>query len=65
MTQQNSSHGMTDAFLAGGLVLAPAWASWLGELNAVLTTASLMVGLAFGLIRLWLLLRGRRPPPPS
>ncbi len=60
MPPPNSSHDVSDAILAGGLVLAPAWATWLTELNALLTTASLIVGLAFGLVRLWVTLRDRR-----
>ena len=46
-----------DGVLATGLVTSPAWASWLGDLNQMLTTATLIVGLALGLGRLWQFLR--------
>lgn len=42
---------ITDAILATGLVTAPAWAGWLGDLNQALTTATLVVGLALGIGR--------------
>ena len=48
-----------DSVLATGMVTAPAWASWLGDLNQVLTTLTLVVGLAFGIGRLVQLLRNR------
>lgn len=43
---------VSDGVLATGLVTSPAWATWLGDLNQVLTTATLFVGLALGLGRL-------------
>jgi hypothetical protein len=46
--------------LAGSLVAAPAWTVPLSELNAFLTTASLLVGLLIGAIRLWQLWREKR-----
>lgn len=55
-----------DSVLASSLVLAPAWAPWLSELNQVLTTLTLVVGLALGAGRLWVFLRersGRDRPP--
>ena len=46
--------GDHDLVIAGGLVSSPAWAGWLGNVNVLLTTISLLVGLALGLSRLWL-----------
>ncbi|WP_088348514.1 MULTISPECIES: hypothetical protein [Rhodomicrobium] len=60
MTHTTNQQNLSDAALAGGLVSAPAWSPWLTELNQVLTTATLVVGLAFGLIRLWAFWRERR-----
>jgi hypothetical protein len=57
------SQGVSDAILAGGLVAAPAWAAPLSEFNALLTTASLILGLLIGAIRLWRLFRERRDRP--
>jgi hypothetical protein len=51
---------ISDTFLAGYLVLSPAWASWLVEFNELLTTVSLLTGIGFALVRLWLSLRRRR-----
>ncbi len=48
-----------DSVLASSLVLAPAWAPWLSELNQLLTTLTLVVGLALGAGRLWVFLRER------
>ncbi len=42
-----------DAVIAGGLVTSPAWASWLADFNVVLTTITLLLGLALGATRLW------------
>jgi hypothetical protein len=53
----------TDGLLATGMVTSPAWASWLGDLNQVLTTATLIVGLALGLGRLVQFLRRKQLPP--
>ena len=50
---------LTDSVLATGLVTSPAWATWLGNLNQMLTTATLIVGLVLGLGRLWQFLRNR------
>jgi hypothetical protein len=49
-----------DVVLAGGLIASPAWAGWLAEINEVLTTFSLVVGLALGAFRLWSALKNRR-----
>jgi hypothetical protein len=54
------SQGVSDAILAGGLIAAPAWAVPLSELNVLLTTLSLFVGLLIGAIRLWRLWRTGR-----
>ncbi len=51
---------ITDGALAAGLVTAPAWAPWLGDLNQVLTTATLFVGLRLGIGRLVQFLREKR-----
>lgn len=51
---------MADAVIAGGLVASPAWASWLGDLNQMLTTATLLVGLALGIGRLVMFFRRRQ-----
>ena len=54
------SQGVSDAILAGGLIAAPAWSVPLSELNILLTTLSLVVGLLIGAIRLWRLWRTGR-----
>jgi hypothetical protein len=59
-TPDTPSHNITDTVLTGGLVTSPAWASWLGDFNQLLTTATLVIGLAIGLGRLWQLLLGKR-----
>jgi hypothetical protein len=59
-TPDTPSHNVSDTVLTGGLVTSPAWASWLGDFNQFLTTATLLVGLVLGLGRLWQFLRGKR-----
>jgi hypothetical protein len=54
------AQGVSDAILAGSLVAAPAWSVPLSEVNAVLTTASLLVGLLIGAVRLWQLWHDKR-----
>lgn len=54
--------GDQDAIVAGGLITSPAWAGWLGEFNEVLTTFSLLFGLALGATRLWRTYRKNNPP---
>jgi hypothetical protein len=49
-----------DTLLAGGLISAPAWAPWLTRVNELLTTLSLVLGLALASARLWAFLRDRR-----
>jgi hypothetical protein len=53
MTDHHSSQHFTDTALAGWLLAAPAWAPWLDDFNRFLMSASLLVGLALGLSRLW------------
>ena len=60
MQSHTGSENASDALLTGGLVSAPAWASWLTQLNALLTAATLFVGLVLGLVRLWLFWREHR-----
>ena len=52
--------GEQDAVIAGGLITSPAWASWVGEVNMVLTTVSLLIGLALGATRLWRVYQERK-----
>lgn len=54
------ARAITDSVIVGGLVTSPAWASWLGDLNQVLTTATLVVGLALGIGRLVMSFRRRQ-----
>jgi hypothetical protein len=49
-----------DSVIAGSLVASVAWAPWLGDLNQVLTSLTLIVGLALGVGRLWQFLRQRK-----
>jgi hypothetical protein len=51
---------LTDSVVIAGTVTSPAWAAWLGDVNQVLTTATLVVGLIFGVVRLVAFLRERR-----
>lgn len=60
MPHHIQSHDASDTILAGYLVLSPAWASWLGDVNELLTTVSLIVGIGFALVRLWFFLAQRR-----
>ena len=50
---------LVDEGLAAVLVSTPAWVPWLADLNQVLTTASLVVGLTLGIGRLAMMLRKR------
>jgi len=54
------SHQAQDSLLAGGLISAPAWAPWLAQLNELLTTVSLALGLALASARLWSFVREQR-----
>lgn len=58
--EADSSHNVPDTVIAGSLVAAPAWGPLIGQLNQLLTTATLIVGLVLGCGRLWLFLRDRR-----
>lgn len=42
-----------DITLAGTMVSTPAWVPWLESINAGLTTATLLIGMALALARLW------------
>ncbi len=59
MPHTSSSNDIPDALLAGYLVLSPAWASWLTEVNEMLTTLSLVIGIGLAAVRLWLVFRKR------
>jgi hypothetical protein len=59
MPPEPTPHGLSDTVLAGSLLAAPAWTIWLTEINDVLTTLSLAVGLCLALSRLWFFLRDR------
>jgi hypothetical protein len=59
MPHNTQSHDASDVLLAGYLVLSPAWASWLGDVNELLTTVSLLIGIGFAVIRLWIFLTRR------
>jgi len=48
-----------DTVIAGGLITSPAWAGWLAQFNVVLTTITLLLGLALGATRLWQACRKR------
>jgi len=54
-----------DAILATALISSPAWASWLGKLNELLTSITLLCGAVLGVCRLWLFLKrlGNDPKP--
>jgi len=49
-----------DSLLASGLITSPAWVPWLNELNEILTTVTLVLGLALGLCRLWQFMQQRK-----
>lgn len=61
--RHESMSTIQDTIIAGSLVAAPAWASWVSELNEMLTTMTLVVGLVIGGARLWFLVADRRRPP--
>ena len=46
--------------LAGGLATSPAWAPYLDNVNELLTTVTLLIGVVLGLIRLVAFWRDRR-----
>lgn len=51
---------MQDSIIASSLISAPAWGAWLNELNGILTTLSLLIGLMIGIHRLWVLVTSNR-----
>jgi hypothetical protein len=53
MQHSNASQNLSDAILTGSLVTAPTWAAWLAQINQLLTTLSLVLGLIVGTARLW------------
>lgn len=50
-----STGTMQDSIIASSLISAPAWGAWLNELNGILTTLSLLIGLMIGMHRLWVI----------
>ena len=54
------SNNTSDTLLACCLVLSPAWASQLSDINELLTTVSLMIGIGIALVRLWFFISKRR-----
>jgi hypothetical protein len=61
MTDRTESlSSLPDTVLASSLVASPAWASWLGEVNQLLTTATLIIGVVLGSARLWNFIAERR-----
>jgi hypothetical protein len=61
--ENDPSPNLPDTVIAGSLVTAPAWGPLLAQVNQLLTTATLIVGLILGCGRLWLFLRDRRQRP--
>jgi hypothetical protein len=55
-----SEHLLMDAAVAGGLTTAPIWAPSLADVNAILSTATLAIGLILGLARLTAFVMDRR-----
>lgn len=58
--ENDPAPGLPDTLIAGSLVGAPAWGPLLAQVNQFLTTATLVVGLILGCVRLWLFMYGRR-----
>ncbi|GBE44827.1 hypothetical protein BMS3Bbin10_02932 [bacterium BMS3Bbin10] len=56
----HSSSEKIDVMLAAALIASPAWASWLGSLNQLLTSITLLCGAVLGVCRLWLFLKRLR-----
>lgn len=50
---------VTDGAIITAAVTSPGWAAWLGDVNAVLTTLTLIVGLVFGVVRLFAFVQDR------
>jgi hypothetical protein len=59
----------SDATLTGALLSSPAWAPALADINLLLTTATLIIGLVLGMLRLLGMYRDakrkRREGPPA
>jgi hypothetical protein len=53
------SKAVTDGVVITGLLTATAWSPWLDDLNKVLTTASLVIGLVLAVVRIAAFLRRR------
>ncbi len=51
---------VTDGAFITAAVSAPAWAPWLVDVNFVLSTLTLIVGLAFGVVRLIAFMKDRQ-----
>lgn len=49
----NIQRAVEDGVIASSLIAVPAWSAWISEFNHILTTLSLLIGLAIGLHRLW------------
>ena len=60
MTHNNDSQNISDAILSGSLIATPALVGLIDQLNQLLTSLTLIVGLVLGLARLWALWRDRR-----
>lgn len=52
-----TSSEKTDSFIAAALITSPAWAKWLGELNTILTSFTLLCGAILGAGRLCLFVK--------
>jgi hypothetical protein len=59
MIDSVSPNEATDAAVATALIAAPAWVPALSEINEVLTTVTLLLGVVLGVGRLWLFVRRR------
>lgn len=58
------SAAVQDSVIASSLITAPAWSAWLSEVNGLLTTLSLIIGVTIGVHRLWRIFR-KSPPTPG
>jgi hypothetical protein len=52
--------GAGDITLAGGLLSSPVWAGWLADINELLTSFTLIIGILIALVRLWVAWREQR-----
>ncbi|GJM01798.1 MAG: hypothetical protein DHS20C08_02990 [Rhodomicrobium sp.] len=65
LTEQTTQHtphtaNLQDSVLVSSLITAPAWSVWLSEINGLLTTLSLLIGVTIGAHRLWRIVK--KPP---